>query len=498
MASTRDSFGNVQETAPPGGATAKIILGLIILYFVSYPIYALYLHPLSGYPGGILTRISRIPYWIACIQGRQVKFMTEQHRKYGPIVRFAPNDLSYTESQAWRDICLIPKGKKENGKELKFHPLSANGVPNLITEPSPVRHATVRRVFSSAFSEKALKQQEPLFQKYANLMVARGRRKGTVNMAELLNFTTFDIMAEFAFGESLGLLEKDAYSDWVATVFNTLTVLPVVQFIQFYWLPRTLFSLLEPKPVQKMRLDHFNHTVTRVDKRLRDGSTKPDLWNLVEESGILTSEEIYNNAELFMTAGTETTASLLTGTTYYLMKNPDKMKILTDEIRRRFKSNEEMTFEALGQLEYLNACLREGLRVYPSIPTAIPREIAEGGNVVMGKWLPGGIRVSVHQTATYRSPANFRNPDEFVPERWLGDLSYKEDIREAHQPFGVGTRNCIGMNMAWHEMRLLLAKLIFNFDLQTEVDARWRDQNVFVIWDRKPLPVTLVDVGAPA
>lgn len=114
----------------------------------------------------------------------------------------------------------------------------------------------------------------------------------------------------------------------------------------------------------------------------------------------------------------------------------------------------------------------------------------------------------------------FRNPDEFVPERWLGDPTYKDDIRDAHQPFGVGTRNCLGMNskwffsansgpqrsewltwrtsVAWHEMRLLVAKLIFNFDLQTDVDASWRDQNVFVIWDRKPLPVTLVDIGAPA
>ncbi|KAJ8120721.1 hypothetical protein ONZ43_g2641 [Nemania bipapillata] len=346
----------------------------------------------------------------------------------------------------------------------------------MITEPSPERHAIVRRIFSSAFSEKALKAQEPLFQKYANLMVARGRENGTVNMAELLNYTTFDIMAEFAFGEPLGLLAENRYSDWVATVFNTLIVLPAVQMIQFYPLSRKLFDLLEPKSVAKMRLDHFNHTVSRVDKRLKDG----DL----------------HNAELFMTAGTETTASLLTGTTYYLLKNPDKMKILTEEIRGRFKSNDEMTLEALSHLEYLNACLREGLRVYPSIPSAIPREIANGGNIVMGKWLPAGTRVSVHQTATYRSPANFKNPDEFVPERWLGDPTYKDDIRESHQPFSVGTRNCLGMNMAWHEMRLLLAKLIFNFDMQTEVDASWRDQNVFVIWDRKPLPVTLKDIRA--
>ena len=77
--------------------------------------------------------------------------------------------------------------------------------------------------------------------------------------------------------------------------------------IEFYPLSRKLFALLEPKSVAKMRLDHFNHTVSRVDKRLKEGSPKPDLWNLVEESGVLTSGEVYTNAELFMTAGTETT-----------------------------------------------------------------------------------------------------------------------------------------------------------------------------------------------
>jgi hypothetical protein len=156
-----------------------------------------------------------------------------------------------------------------------------------------------------------------------------------------------------------------------------LQVLPTMQLIEFYSLSRRIFRLVEPKFVTKMRLDHFNHTVTRVDKRLKQGSDKPDLWNLVEESGVLTIGEIYANAELFMAAGTETTcelqshsggdqggvvnmcfllASLLTGLIYYLIRHPDKMKILTDEIRGRFRSNEDIIFEALGKLEYLNAC----------------------------------------------------------------------------------------------------------------------------------------------
>jgi cytochrome P450 len=150
--------------------------------------------------------------------------MTRQHRIYGPTIRFGPDDISYTEAQAWRDICQVPKGKKENGKEIRFHGPSANGVSHLVTEPDAIRHAAVRRVFSPAFSEKALRKQEPLFQKYADLMVASGRKNRTVNMTELFDFTTFDIMAEFTFGESLGMLEKNQYSDWVAMVFSAVKV----------------------------------------------------------------------------------------------------------------------------------------------------------------------------------------------------------------------------------------------------------------------------------
>ncbi|KAK9775959.1 putative Cytochrome P450 [Seiridium cardinale] len=486
---------DIHDSTGAGVTIAKAVLALVALLFVSYPLYALYLHPLRDYPGPKVSAISRIPYWVACLQGGQVRHMTRLHRKYGPVVRFAPNDVSYADGRAWKDIAGLQKGKKENGKEVRFHAPSANGIPNLITENNQERHAAIRRVFSPAFSEKALKAQEPMFIKYADLMVRNGRNAGTVNVTELLNFTTFDIMAELAFGDSLGLLEKGAYSSWVATVFNTVKVLPMIQMIEFYPILRKTFALIEPKSITAMRLDHFNHTVTRVEKRLKEGSDKPDLWNLVEQSNTLTMEEMYNNAELFMTAGTETTgtptASLLTGLTYYLLANPDKKRMLTEEVRRRFQSNEDITFEGLAGLEYLNACLKEGLRVYPSIPSAIPREIADGGNIVLGKWLPGGTR----QISGKFVPNEYarRNPDEFVPERWLGDPEYKDDNREAHQPFSIGPRNCLGMNMAWHEMRLLLGKLLYNFDIDSDVGPEWRDQNVYVIWDLQTTIFAAID-----
>ncbi|KAI0193809.1 cytochrome P450 [Astrocystis sublimbata] len=498
MASVQESVVGAPERASSTAVIPRVILAIGLLYVIGYPIYALYLHPLRDYPGPRHSAITRIPYWISCLRGYQVQWMTKQHEKYGPTIRFGPDDLSYTDAQAWRDICIVPKGKKENGKELRFHGQSEEGIRHMVTENDGVRHATVRRVFSPAFSEQSLRKQEPLFQKYADLMVECARKSGAPNLTELFDFTTFDIMAEFTFGESLGLLANNRYSEWVAMVFSAVRILPTMQVIEFYSFTRTLFHLIEPKFVTKMRLDHFNHTKVRVDKRLKEGSDQPDLWNLVEDSGVLTIGEVYANAELFMAAGTETTASLLTGLTFYLLTHPEKIKLLVDEVRGTFRTNEEITFEALSKLEYLNACIREGLRVYPPVPSALPREVAEGGNAIMGKWVPGGTRVSVHPTAAYRSPANFTNPDEFVPERWLGDPKYKDDVRDAHQPFSVGPRNCIGMNMAWHEMRLLLAKLVFNFDVTSDVGPEWRDQLVSVLWHRKPLVCQMKDARTAA
>lgn len=225
MASAREPLGDLlRDAAAPTITVSGAIAALAVLYLAAYPIYALYLHPLSGYPGHWLTAITRVPFWLACVRGRQVAWMRKQHEKYGPTVRFGPDDLSFTDAQAWRDICVTPKGKKENGKELRFHGPPPEGARHVFLEPDVARHATVRRVFAPAFAEKALRKQEPLFRKYADLMVACARRGGTVNMTELFDFATFDIMAEFTFGESLGLLENNKYSDWVAMVFSAVRV----------------------------------------------------------------------------------------------------------------------------------------------------------------------------------------------------------------------------------------------------------------------------------
>lgn len=198
------------------------------------------------------------------------------------------------------------------------------------------------------------------------------------------------------------------------------------------------------------------------------------------------------------------------------------MQRLVEEIRTAFRSSEDMTLFTVSKLEYASAILEETMRLYPPVPGQVSRVTPKGGALVCGKFLPQDVcvlpaylsqqvasdadaqatmqqtRVSPHQFAANHSEANFHRANEFLPERWLDDAGpdFANDDKTAFQPFSMGTRNCIGRNLAYAEMRLLLAKVIWHFDM--ELDAArtgdWLNQKAWTLWDKKPLWVRLKSV----
>lgn len=132
----------------------------------------------------------------------------------------------------------------------------------------------MRRVFSPAFSDRSLRQQEPLFHKYTDLLISklRGTEGQPVPLGQMLNFATFDIMGDLTFGQPLGLLQSAEYSSWVKNVFDAVRVLPLVQFIEYYPLLSKIYKYIEPRSLHKMKTTHFKHSADRVDKRLEKKS----------------------------------------------------------------------------------------------------------------------------------------------------------------------------------------------------------------------------------
>lgn len=158
----------------------------------------------------------------------------------------------------------------------------------------------------------------------------------------------------------------------------------------------------------------------------------------------MTRKEIESGAQIFIIAGSETTATVLAGALYLLLTCPEYLTKLTQDVRSSFKSEDDISMQSTANLPFLNAVLQESLRLYPPVPNTFPRETPQPGEMVCGKFVPAGATVGIHHWASYRSNRNFHLPDEFIPERWLGDERFKDDRRDAFQPFSYGPRNCIG------------------------------------------------------
>ena len=104
----------------------------------------------------------------------------------------------------------------------------------------------------------------------------------------------------------------------------------------------------------------------------------------------------------------------------------------------------------------------------------------------------------MHQYAAYHIERNFHRVAEFIPERWLPENTeepgspFYHDERAVHKPFGYGPRDCIGRNLAYHEMRLILAKILWHFDLElSENCCNWDRQRIIMVWEKPPLNVIL-------
>ncbi|KAF2671788.1 cytochrome P450 [Microthyrium microscopicum] len=489
-----------------------IVALALVTYQLSIYVYNIFFHPLRKFPGPLLSAASCLPLCRKNLSGDQQFWITELHAKYGEVVRYSPNELSFSSGDAWKDIYGHRKaGQPILKKNPKFYlaPVANEHerVFNIIDSDN-VNHTRIRRIFSNAFSDRALKLQEQLFLKYVDKLVSNLLRdtkadpNAKFNMVNQYNFTTFDVMSDLCFSEPLNLLENTEYHSWVAAMFANFRYGIYLFTIRYYQVvEKSLLALiprLNPGMAEKQKL-HHQFTQARVDKRMEIKEKRPDIWGLVlekdEELG-MTRKEMYANAQLFMIAGTETTATLLSGLTYYLLAHPDKMKLLADEIRGAFPSTDDISIEKLQSLKYLHACIEEGLRMYPPVSNGLPRVVPEGGVMVDDTFVPPGASISLTQYSCYRNPKNFKDPYDFVPERWLADnTEYATDKKHALQPFSYGPRNCLGKNMAYHEMRLILAKLLYNFDIKLcEESSQWIDQKIYIMWDKPELKCQLVPI----
>lgn len=331
-----------------------------------------------------------------------------------------------------------------------------------------------------------------------------------VDLVEWFNFTTFDIVGDLALGESFHCLEDSRYHSWVSLLFPQFKAAAFLVTVRLIGLGTPMRMLL-PKNLLNKQKEHSRMAIERVHRRLDQDAQNLDaqrndfmtyILRHNDEKG-MSVPEIEETMRVVVAAGSETTATALSAIIGFLLRNPPEMQKLTDEIRKSFRQVSEICTERVADLTYLNAVIEEGLRLCSPVAIGLPRVVPEGGAEVSGHWLPAGIFVSASGYASNRSTLNFLNaPSAFDPSRWLSDSASSAETSllksssltpsSAFNPFSLGPRNCIGRNLAYLEMRLILTHLLWTFEL--EADGRigeWAEQKSWILWEKNPLMVRI-------
>lgn len=486
-----------------------IFIGTCFLHVLSTIIYNLFFHPLAKFPGPASRAAFHFPHALSKLRGTAYKDTKLLHDKYGTVVRVLPDALSYNTAQAWKDIYGLQSGRTELGKDPAHY--KRDEATNIILA-NQTDHARIRKILAPAFSDAALLAQEPLLTFYFDLLIsklkekAEGSARGRVDMMAYYNFVTFDIISDLVLGESFGALEAGEYHTWVRNVFESIKFLGVMRFAATFPVAGGLFKVLQfvMPSIATKRAEHLNFTRIKTEERLKRETDRIDFLTYIlrhNKGGQMTDQELISNSRVLLTAGSETTATFLSGATYLLLQNPTALRRVQSEIRTVFKNEKDITLRSISPpnlLPYLEAVLQECLRCYPSIPATLPRRTGLEGALIDGKFVPGNTSVGVHQWSTYRSTANFAHPNHFNPERWLSDAppEFGNDDKAALQPFSLGPRGCLGKSLAYFEMRSILARVLWNFDMEIdEASQGWMEQKEYTIWDKAPLWVNLQHKG---
>jgi cytochrome P450 len=387
------------------------LVGFYVLVSFARTIYNLFFHPLAYLPGPKLWVAFPVFRQVTSIRGLFDARMREFHRVYGEVIRFGPDEVSFITEKAWRDIY------DHRPNQLERFILSSTRRPDIF-DANEVDHNRYRKALNPAFSPKGLQDQEPVVKGYLDMFISRLRDEAKIgaptDMVKWYNFTTFDIIGDLAFGESFGGLRNKEYHFTISFTFEAFKLLSYLEAGHAYPLLLKLLMLFTPKSLIEARDRKEKHAADTVNKRLnnkalhgRGDFMDAMLRNRGEKQG-LNDAELVANASTLITAGSETTATVLSGITYFLLRNPDKLKRVTDEVRSSFESEDDIVFTtASSRLPYMIACFQEALRLYPPVPTGMPRMTPTSGLTdISGHNIPPNVSsdLVIHARSSTNAP----------------------------------------------------------------------------------------------
>lgn len=401
-------------------------------------------------------------YISSMLKGRLIHDVQRIHEEYGDVVRLAPDEVSFAKQEAWYDIYEPHHGQKAFPRSPVLFAASPGQVDSILTVPDNEDHTRMRKLLNIAFTKKALKAQQPIIERHAELFIDKLRTEATaqltvsgvqdqsvvINIVDWINFFTFDVMGDLVFGESFNCLSDGAYHEWVHLLFANFKSLTFAVAARYYPALEFIVMRLMPKRMLQEVYDHIQHAEDRIHIRLNYEKQRGDFMTPVIEHNqdfqLMSLKEIEATYSALTIAGSETTGTALAGIANQLIQSAPVLAKLVAEIRGAFPQESNITIAAVKDLPYLNAVISEGLRMCNPVPAGLPRITPQGGGTVCGVWLPRQVSPPTDRSLScfYVIPGSHFIPSHTPPLTAITNSRHSSPYPRGHfhipQPISTG------------------------------------------------------------
>ncbi|KEF55721.1 uncharacterized protein A1O9_08471 [Exophiala aquamarina CBS 119918] len=492
---TKTVLGRISPTA---------LLLIVAALALGQVLSARYLTPLRKIPGPWLASVTKLWKVHKTLQEHMEWENIRLHQKYGPIVRIGPTEVSIDDPEESLRIIYGPGSRYRKARW--YEASDPPGAHSLFTDSNIQRHAHDRRMVSAAFSMTAVMEMEDFISDCVTMFETRlgefADKKKPIDMAHWLQCYAFDVIGEVTFARRFGFLEKgEDVGDIMKTLDGFLSYSAKMGTIPELHGPYTsvmsyLFPGSDPFRSLKEVCDlyargHFQHQPIFVESRVKDGAQHPDFLSRFiqahnQKPNDFPMREVYKMCMVLVGAGSDTTAIALRAIVYFLCMNPEKLAKLRseiDEADRTSRLSAVIKYREALKLPYLQAVLKEAMRLHPSTGFTLARVVPEGGTVLLGYDLPEGTTVGINSWVAHRNENVFGSDVEsFIPERWLVSQESVRKMDRYFLEFGLGARTCLGKNISLMEMSKVIPQIIRAFEIElVNPEEAWKTTNWWLV-----------------
>ena len=416
------------------------------------------------------------------------------HDKYGPLVRIGPGEVSIGDYHLYRRIYSQNTCTKEEsfygastllGKD---HLASIRYVSCLLNPVRPVSkgalsrnkalHSARRKMMSQPFSQQAINENESLITEMSERLAERiitscaASPTGTSDVVDLCKLFSLEVICKAAFNRDISQPSMEHAMTFLRAMEDTPVVMIMLSVFPFLrdWttVNERLPGLVGHAFRQSKHYEQFTRSLFRSFQQESKTDSTERFMGTPLIRGVdahldrqLSEDEAIEEAMGLAFAGSGTTSSTLLYL-FYQLSRPQNRNIQL-KLREELQQSGRKLIE-VKDLPYLNAVIKETMRLHPTIISTLPRVLdvpLQCNDIV----LPANTIVGMQNYVHHRDPKVYTDPHSFIPDRWIGQTQSSE-LEKAFTPFSLGSRNCIGQNLAKAELYIAASLIFRRFDLR--------------------------------